>query len=166
MSTATDLSPVCDALSARARVDAEKMLTGARAAAELRIMEAQQTAAAILTGARDAGARDAQAETSAKGKLAHSAARSGELAAQRAVYEELRERVTTAVAAALATPAGQERLRRTIRDGLGPDAEITELPGGGVAGVADGRRAVLSAASLAERGLARRGARIRELWAS
>ena len=58
----------------------------------------------------------------------------------------------------------RERLERLARALLGPDAEVTGHPEGGVVARAPGRRVDLSLPALADRALDRLGGEVRALW--
>jgi hypothetical protein len=86
------------------------------------------------------------------------------LAAQRAAYEELRDQIRAEVRRLCGDPGLVARLTEEIRRLLGPDAEITELPGGGVLGRSSGLVADLSAETLADRALELIGKEVTQLW--
>jgi vacuolar-type H+-ATPase subunit E/Vma4 len=165
MTLAEELAPVHRAVLDHALADAERILADARAAAADHVARAERTAADILAKARESGALDARSGVAAQRRQVRKHARDGELAAQRAIYDTLTERVAAAVEVELGTPVAREALCRAVHDAVGQDATITELPGG-VVGSVPGRRVELSARLLAQRGLSRCSARVRELWTS
>lgn len=159
------LQPVRVALIHGAEADAERELVQARQTAGAELAEAWATAAAILERAADAGRVDADAVIAAERTAARRSARAVELAAQREVYEELRRRVAAAVARLAEDPALRGRLVAAVRARLGPDATVLEAAGGGVVGVAAGRRVDLSLVAVAERAVDALGGEVCELWA-
>ncbi len=80
-------------------------------------------------------------------------------------YEELRRRVAAAVGRLAEDPALRGRLVAAVWARLGPDATVLDAAGGGVVGVAAGRRIDLSLAAVAERAVDALGGEVRALWA-
>ncbi|MDN3027950.1 V-type ATP synthase subunit E family protein [Streptomyces sp. S.PB5] len=166
--TATALAPVRDRLLEEAAADAQALLTAAAEDAASLLRDAEARAAGILAEARSQGAADAETARRAVHAQARRAARARELAARRECWEELRRQVVEGVEALRDTdayPHLRERLAARVRQLLGPDALVTEAPGGGIVGEAPGRRLDLSLATLAERALERTGAEVEQLWA-
>ncbi|MEU3253368.1 hypothetical protein [Streptomyces sp. NPDC006997] len=166
--TTAGLEPVRTRLLRDARADAEALLAAAAADAAAVFEEAEARAAAILAEARRQGGADAAAARRAVRARSRRAARARELAARRECWEELRRQVVRGVGelrAADAYPRLHERLTAHVRQSLGPDARITDVPGGGVVGEVPGRRVDCGLAAFAERALDRVGAEVEELWA-
>ena len=159
------LKPLREALVRHARADAERELAQAKQDSEAELVKARAGAATILNEAAEAGRADASAVVAAERTAARRSARAMELAAQRELYEELRRRVATGVARLAEDPAVRDRFVAAVRARLGPDATVLDAAGGGVVGVASGRRVDLSLARLAERAVDALGGEVCELWA-
>lgn len=140
---------------------------------------AEAEAAAILAAAHEEAGRIRAAAVAEGEAAARSAAdrRSAQVrrAAQEAVLaqqEELRQAVRDAVVAAARTatadpryPSLRSRLAARGREVLGPDADVTEVPAGGVV-VAQGSRWLdLTLPALAEEVLGSRAADVEAVWA-
>lgn len=158
MSTAPDLTadlePVRATLLDAARADATDLLHRAEQAGAHTRAAAEQEAAQILAKAREVGAADAGAALAAERTRARQEARTTVLAARREAYEQLRAAARTAVARLAdepGYPAVRQRLADTARRVLGAQAQITDVPGGGVRGQAPGRRLDLSLTDVADR---------------
>ncbi|AHH97508.1 hypothetical protein [Kutzneria albida] len=169
MTAATDeLMPVQEALLRGARADAARTLAEAETSAQDRIAEAERVADEILAEARGQGERDAATALAAERARARRTAHGIVLSAQREIYDKLRSSAVAAVRAILLS--GDHALRDTmcsrVRTELGPDAAITELPGGGVLGQAPGRRVAYTAEALTDAALGRLSGRLSELWTS
>ncbi|MDH6678672.1 F0F1-type ATP synthase membrane subunit b/b' [Rhodococcus sp. LBL1] len=165
--TADGLDPVRRTLIDRACSDADRIRAAARADADATTARAEAEARSRLDRARAEGTRDGELVAATERVRAHRHARAVVLAAQRDVYDELRTHLRAAAAAtrdAATYPALRDRLVRRARDILGPQAEIGELPDGGIEGIAGGRRLVWSLPDLAERRLAAAGDDIVRLW--
>jgi vacuolar-type H+-ATPase subunit E/Vma4 len=161
------LRPVADALLDKARREAARIRTEARAAADAQLAQARAEADQILAGARTAGHAEAAASARTERVRARRRARSIVLTARRESYEELRWRVRSAVAARCAeNPETADLLRRVAADQAGPDARILTAPDGGVIAVAPGHRVDCSVPALAEHAVDLLGAEVERLWAS
>ncbi|MGW2928693.1 hypothetical protein ACWC8S_27860, partial [Streptomyces fungicidicus] len=128
---------------------------------------ARPQAAAVLDEAHRQG--EADGADAARDLLvrARRKARARTLAARRESYAELRREVTARVRALRRTDGYAdllERLDHRARALLGPDAEVTEHPEGGVVARAPGKGADLSLPALAGRALDRLGGEVRTLW--
>ncbi|MER6631215.1 hypothetical protein ABT301_23855 [Streptomyces sp. NPDC000987] len=162
------LAPVRDRLLRDARAEAEALLAAADADAAAALRDAEARAAEILAEARRQGAADAESVRAAARVRARRTARARELAARRECWEELGRQVVQGVEELRGTdayPRLRERLTAYVRQALGPDAVVTEAPGGGVTGEAPGRRIDCSLAALAHRALERTGVEAERLWA-
>ncbi|WP_405682215.1 hypothetical protein [Streptomyces sp. NBC_00057] len=150
-----------------ARADAETLLAQAARDDELVLDRARTEAEEIVEQARREGAAEGAAAGAAGLLRARRSARSRELAVRREAYEELCRQVTERVRALRHTtdyPGVRDRLERRARQLLGPDATVTEQPGGGVVAHAAGRRADFTLDALAARALDRLGADTEALW--
>lgn len=136
----TALEPLRAALVARARAEADRLCADAETAGGEMLAEADDEAEALLAKARAQGETDAAAMFASEMDRARRSARGVVLAAQRAAYNELRQRAITAVRGLLADPARRARLATVLRSQLGDQAVIREHPDGGiVAETPDGR---------------------------
>ena len=164
-STAASLAPLQHALLRRAEAAADALRAAAEGEAGTATDAARQQAAATLSRARaegDADAAQRQAEDRAR---ARREARGIVLAAQRAVYDQLRTGACAAVREQLSDPEREQRLTALVRDRLGPDAQVRPHPSGGVVGrTPDGRRVDASADALVEQALA--AIDLAPLWAT
>ncbi|MEU1273746.1 hypothetical protein [Streptomyces sp. NPDC005799] len=164
----TALAPVRTRLLRDAAADAEALLSAAGEEATAAIRAAETRAAGILAEARREGARDAERIRGADRARARRTHRARELAVHREIWEELRLQVVRGVeelGGSTAYPAVRRRLTTYAQRVLGPDARITEAPGGGVVGEVPGRRIDCALATLARRALDRAGGEVEELWA-
>ncbi|MGW2516386.1 hypothetical protein ACWC09_05015 [Streptomyces sp. NPDC001617] len=164
----TALDPVRAQLLRAARTEADAQLSAADDDAAAVLADAEARSAAILAEARRLGEADAAAARDAARARSRRAARARELAARRACWEELGRLVVRGVGdlrRADSYPVLRARLTAYVRDALGPDARITEAPGGGMVGEAAGRRLDCSLAAFARRALERTGTEAEELWA-
>lgn len=165
--TADALDPVRAELLRAAHADAAAL--SARAATEAAgvLDRARADAAAILDDARRQGEADGATASRDLLRRARREARSRILSARRETYDELRR--------AVAGRAGElcrrddygdlhERLEQLARALLGPGAQVTRHPEGGVVARAPGRRVDLSLTTLADRALHRLGGEVRDLW--
>ncbi|MFR0354638.1 hypothetical protein [Streptomyces sediminimaris] len=162
------LEPVRARLLRDAAADADALLAAAAEDARATVREAGARASAVLAEARSQGARDARRTGAAARGRVRRAARARELAARREIWEDLCRRVVDGVEALRGTdayPAVRRRLTAHVRQALGPDARITEAPGGGVVGEAPGRRIDCGLAAFAQRALDRSGGEVEQLWA-
>lgn len=166
MATPADaLDPVRAQLLRAARAQADAVLELARADADETLRAARATAERVLARARDLGTADGHAAAARQRVRAAEEAWSRELTARAEVYAQLRAGVRSGVRQALAegaVPSG--RFAKAAEDLLGADARVTAAPGGGVTADVPGRHVDLSADALADRALARMGARIESLW--
>jgi len=151
------LAPVRAALLARARRDAQRLLTAA-----------VEDAAAVLDAAGDEVLRirdQAHAEATeyvasvlaSQRARARREARTIVLRAQRAAYDQLLRRAREAVRQLRddpGYPALLDRLAAMARAELGPDATVREHAHGGVVAEAGGRRISFTLPALADRALA------------
>ncbi|HEX6872251.1 MAG TPA: hypothetical protein VF163_14225 [Micromonosporaceae bacterium] len=149
----TALAPVARALVAGARRDAEAALAAADNAAARVLAEARDEADRIRAQARADGAAEARAAQAVEQARAGRRARGVVLRAERDAYDGLVAAAGPAVAVWRDQPGYDELLRRltaAIRATLGPDARISEAPGGGLIGEVSGRRVDHSLRRLAE----------------
>jgi vacuolar-type H+-ATPase subunit E/Vma4 len=161
------LGPVRDELLRAARADARALLARADRDAENLLARARAEAAALLEEARRRG--EADGVSAARDVLAHARreARGRELAARREAYEELGRRVLDHVRELRDSPdhpAVLTALRTRAHRLLGPGAEITVQPDGGLVARRDGRLLDYSLDTLAARAWAAAGADAEELW--
>ncbi|MFE3327062.1 hypothetical protein [Streptomyces sp. NPDC059176] len=160
------MDPVRAELLRAAGQDAAALLADAGADAARTVESARRTAAGILEAARRQGGETGAADAAVLLTRARHRVKTRQLAAQRTVYQELRERVGAGVLSALEVrPELRDRLVHRAVALLGPDAVITDCAGGGVLAEAPGRRVDLSLATLADRALERNGAEVELLWA-
>ncbi|MGW3472141.1 hypothetical protein ACWDKQ_27580 [Saccharopolyspora sp. NPDC000995] len=158
------LVPLRESLVARARHEAERNLHEARQEARVMIANARETAQAILDDAAAQGRADANAMLAAEKARSRQAARAVELVAQREVFEELTNAVTTSLARR-GDPALRDRLATRARTVLGHGAQVRDAPGGGVIGEAPGRLLDLSFHMAAARAVEELGADVERMWA-
>jgi vacuolar-type H+-ATPase subunit E/Vma4 len=163
--TAVALEPLRAALFRRAREAAADLRADAERQARAIVDAAEQQAAARLAQVRSEGeAVAAQLEAQERGR-SHQAARGVVLAAQRAVYDDVRSQTRDRVRELLADPERYQELAETLRRELGQDAAISEHPGGGVLAEApDGRRIDASVDVLVDRALSNLA--LEQLWSS
>ncbi|MFF9113565.1 hypothetical protein [Streptomyces sp. NPDC014805] len=165
--TTSALHPVRAELLRSAHSDAEALLARAEQEAATLLDRARAEARAVLDEAARQG--EADGADAARDLLvkARREARAHTLAARREAYEELR-RAAVARVRELRGSEGyaslRERLERRARCLLGPGAEVSEHPDGGVVAEVPGKRVDLSLTALADRTLAGLGAEVRSLW--
>ncbi|MFS8098939.1 hypothetical protein LFM09_17565 [Lentzea alba] len=159
------LAPVRAALLARARAQAGRELAAAHLDGDALLATARAEARSILDLAAEEGRADAASSIAAEHEKARRTARALEQAAQREIYDDLRHRVTTAVARAFADPVRRDRLVAMIRTELGAGATVRDAPGGGVTGEAAGRVVDLGVEAVAGRAVDALGDGVRALWA-
>jgi len=153
-SSTESLEPLQQALLRRANATAEDTRAEAQRQASAAIDRARQDAAATLSRARTDGEADAAQRRAEDEGRARRTARGIVLAAQRAVYDELRTQARAAAGELLADPDQHRRLVTLLRTLLGPGAVVRDHPMGGVIGEApDGRRIDASVDMLVERAL-------------
>jgi signal transduction histidine kinase len=158
------LAPLRRALLGAAHDDAAALRADAEADAERAAAEAAQRAAAVHAEARRRGAADGADRVTAERAAARREARAVLLRAQQAAYDRVREAAVLAVAEELSDPVARGRLQSLVLDALGPDARLTDAPGGGLVGEApDGRRVDGSAGQLVD--LAMADLDVEGLWA-
>ena len=161
------LQPVRAQLIRRARADADATLAAAHADAAAQVAAARARAKAILDEARAQGEASAAAESAARHSSARRRARTSELDAERSVYEAVRDGVERGVLALHEAPDYAELhdgLERCAREPLGPDADVTRDPRGGVIATAPGRLVDLSLAAIAARTVDALGEEVARLW--
>ncbi|HEU5469320.1 MAG TPA: hypothetical protein VFV67_01605 [Actinophytocola sp.] len=161
------LRPVRAELIRRAEADAAATLAEADRAAETTLAEAQGRAEAIMAEARARGAAEGRAVRAAGRARTRRAARESRLRGQRKIYDELLRRVLAALPEVRATP-GYPGLRAELaaqaRATLGPQARLSEPPGGGIIAQLDGRRVDYSLETLARQAVDALAAELEELW--
>lgn len=161
------LAPVRAELLRTARAEAREVLDRADRDAAALIGEARTRARILVEEAQRQGEREGAAAARGIRANARRAARVRELAAREAAYEELRRRAFAHVRQRwnpAAHRAVADRLRERARGLLGPDAEITEVPGAGVVARVPGRWADCTLDGLTARALDRLGAEVETLW--
>ncbi|WP_067807228.1 hypothetical protein [Actinomadura formosensis] len=164
---AAALAPVRDALLARARGRAGRLVEDAERDAAAVIEAARAEADRIVADARTAGRADGEAVAAAERSRVRGHAREVVLAARRRAYDELRRRVAAGTRDLCTGPRGPGTVRRltaTAERLLGPGAAVQEVPGGGVVARKDGTELDLSAGVLADRAVAALGAEVTRLW--
>ena len=161
------LEPVRQAILAAARADAARLLADADTEATAAVARADAEAARIRTSARAQGEADAEAVLVAERARARRRARALVLAAQRAAYEELRDRVAGALPG-LRAGAGyagwRDGVGEQVREMLGEGTVLSEHPDGGVVGEAPGRRVAVTLTGLADEAVDALGADLEGLW--
>ncbi|HZP51325.1 hypothetical protein [Actinocrinis sp.] len=161
------LDPVRDRLLQRARADAEKLVGEARIEAAATIAAAEARSRTILDQARARGAALAAADTAELLTAARREARALDLAAQRAVYDAVRDGIEHGIRALRDSadyPAVRAALEHRARDALGSEAVIVDDEGGGVTATARGRRLDLSLPAIAARAVDGLGEEVARLW--
>lgn len=146
------LTPLRDALLADARARAAEIARAAADQARAILDDAEREAAAIRAAAVAAGQAAARAEAAERSARVRRQARGEVLAARNAVWLETRQAVREAAVTLRDDPRYpllRERLRGVALERLGPDATITESPGGGIVARAGTRRLDLSLPTLA-----------------
>jgi len=163
------LAPLVSAMLARARRDAESVLAQARADADRATASAQEEADALLAEARAKGAADGEAVVAGERARAERAARGLVLDAKRQAYEQVRAASRDAVSALRQDPRYAdmlETLRIRARRALGPDAQVTEDPWGGIVATSGDRRVDFSFDALADDLVDRLGPEIEGTWST
>ncbi|MFC0530519.1 V-type ATP synthase subunit E family protein [Phytohabitans kaempferiae] len=148
------LAPVRAALLARAREEADQIRERSEVDARDAVTAATMEADHIRQHAHAEGEAHAATAVAAARSQAREQARALVLGARREAYERLRDAARRAVARMGAEPEFapiRQRMVAAVRATLGPDAQITDVPDGGVAGAADGRRLDLSLTGFADR---------------
>lgn len=165
-----DVDAARDALIADATADAAATRDAATADVRERLDRAVQEAATIVDRARVAGERDAADRLARQQAAARREARELVLNAQRDALDRLRVEARTAVRT-LADGPGWDTvlaaLGRVAVARLGPDATVTEQPGGepGLVATCGGRRVDLRLATLVDLAIAELGTEVAQLWA-
>ncbi|TCC21604.1 V-type ATP synthase subunit E family protein [Kribbella sindirgiensis] len=164
---AAALAPVRAALLAAASADADEVVRRAEAQRSELLARARRTADELVAAARAEGEADATAILAVRLAQSRREARRSALSAQRALYDELRDRCRAA-AAVLAGTAEYQGLRRQLadraREQLGSDADVVDSPDGGIVASAGTERVDLSLPVLVDRALARSGPEVAALW--
>lgn len=161
------LEPVRTELLRAARADADGLLAEAEAYRARIVANAEARAEAIVDEARRRGREDAADDAASVRRHARRTARADLLATRTELYDELRGRVVAGVRARREEPGYAslvDGMTRRARQLLGPDADITPVPDGGVVATAGGRRVDYSLTAVATRALDGLGGRARELW--
>lgn len=164
------VEPARAALLADARERAGQLLQQADEQARELIAQAQRDAEELLARAREEGLAAGRAQGARDAGRGQVLSRWEVLAAQQAVYEELRQRVHTDVMALREEPEYPELLERLAaaahRDlGEGAELEIDPPGRGGVEARAGSRQVDYTLPSLAERCLQNVGPALARLWA-
>jgi len=163
-SVTKSLEPLEQALIRRANATADAARADAEEQARATTAAAEQQAEALLAQARAEGEADAAELQAADLGRSRREARGILLAAQRAVYDELRSRAQAAARTLLADPEQQRPLVALVQAQLGPHATVRDHPAGGVIAEAPGgRRIDASVDVLVERVLT--GSDLEQLWA-
>lgn len=165
--TTDPLRPLVDALRHRAHRQAVELLAEADADAHRSLATARAEADRLLAEARAEGAADGARALAAERTNAERQARSVVLAAQREAYEHARSAARSAVGRLRAEPVYADllaALQLRARRQLGPEATITELPGGGIAATRGDRRLEFALEGLADDLLEDMGQDLQELW--
>ncbi|MFI7063589.1 hypothetical protein ACIBL3_21570 [Kribbella sp. NPDC050124] len=161
------LDPVRDALLAAARADAAAELRDAESRRDTLLADARRTADELVADARVKGEAEATVLLTARMADSRRDARRTVLAAQRALYDELRRRCRLAAVALVRRPDYEQLRKRLVaqaEDLLGPGAAVTDSPDGGVLASAGTRRLDLSLPALVDRVVDRSGTEVAELW--
>lgn len=149
------LTPVRSALLARAHAEADLIRERSEVDAQQTVEAATAEAGRIRRTARAEGEAQAATAATAARNQARREARALVLGARREAYERLRDAAREAVGRIADEPEVRRRLVAAVRATLGPEARIVDAPGGGVIGVAAGRRLDLSLTGFADRALER-----------
>jgi vacuolar-type H+-ATPase subunit E/Vma4 len=161
--TTRALEPLRAALISRAHTEADRIRMAAEEDGRQVLAAAREEADALLASARVQGRADAVALLEVETARARRAARGVVLAAQQAAYDRMCGQAREAVRALLDEPGCRSRLEAVIRDQLGSQAVVRDLPDGGVlAESPDGRSIDASVAALVERAVA--GLHPERLW--
>ena len=161
------LALVAERLQHDAAAQADRIRAAAHAEAAAILVRAREQEAATLAAARAAAAATAAPRVDSTLRQAHGAASSAVLAAQREACDELRVRVRAAVAGLPRQPDWDQlgpRIARMAAQAAGPDARLSQDPGGGFVARTAGVVVDCSLGRLADLAMAELGAAIRELW--
>jgi hypothetical protein len=148
------LAPLRAAMLTAARQDADRELDAAAEEERSRLAMAEAEVDQTRAQARARGAADAAAVVARQRSQAQARARSLLLATRRDEYRALRDGARSAMARLHESPEYPElceRMIRTVRGLLGPDAHVEEADGGGVVGTAPGRRVDYTLRRVADR---------------
>lgn len=150
------LAPVRAAMLRQATERAERTVARASSAAEALIAQARHDAGAAVARARADGAAQAGPLAAAERNRSRRESRSVALTAERLTHDELAGQIRSAVCGLRDGPGYRElrdRLADLARRAAGPDAEVTEHPGGGVTARAAGVVVDCSLPRLADRAI-------------
>jgi len=148
------LAPVREALLAAASDRAERDRGRADSESQALLAQARTHATAITAQARREGRADAESTQVTLRARARREARAAVLRARAEVYEELRRGARLAAAGLQHQPDYarlRNRLAQAVWRALGGDADVRDADGGGVIGVAAGRRVDCSLFAFADR---------------
>jgi vacuolar-type H+-ATPase subunit E/Vma4 len=163
------LDPLCAALLAQARRDADAARAAAQHEAEQALATAVADAQARRAAARAEGERDAEVVRVQQQARARRAARAVVLAAQRQALDQVRTQARAAVRAWWDDPRLGPALRQSLtaraRADLGPDAVVRDHPGGGVVAQVVDRRVTYVLGDLADAALDGLGPDLGQVWA-
>jgi vacuolar-type H+-ATPase subunit E/Vma4 len=161
------LSAVRDALLAEARADAARLLEEADARAAATRAAAEQAGEELVRAAREEGDAAAALEGAHDGARARRTARALVLAAQREVYDELRNSARARAQELRASPdykALLERYASAARAQLGADATVALDPAGGLRATAGTRSVDYTLDAVVDRAVDAIGERTAALW--
>ncbi len=147
------LEPVRRALRAAAEKQAAQLRQDANRQAQELLAAARAEAGAVLAAAAADGGAAARSEAAQRSARVRREAHELVLAQRSELRSELRRRVREAAAALTSDPRYAELMARLSEECaalLGPEARVSESPGGGVVAVAGSRRLDLSLPVLAE----------------
>jgi vacuolar-type H+-ATPase subunit E/Vma4 len=157
------LEPLRAALITRARAEAARIQAAADADAQQVMAAARDEAAAVLARARAEGEAEAGAMLATEAARSRQVARGLVLDAQRAAYDELRERARSAVRGLLEAPDRRARLAASLRARLGDQGTVRDHPDGGLlAETDDGRSIDASIGALVDADVS--GKDVEQLW--
>lgn len=162
------LAPLREALLRRAGADAGRTLAQARREAAAVLGAAELAAADVAERARARGEAEAAELLAAERARARRVVRAADLGARATAYERLRTEVVAAVRGLRDEPGYprvRARLVSEVRRLLGPDADITDAPEGGVLARAAGARVDRSLDAFAERAVTALGPEFDGMWA-
>ncbi len=160
------LEPVRAAMLRRAAERADLITGQARDAAATLVTQARRNADAAVAQGRADGAAQAAPVAAAELSRSRRAARSVALGANLAAHDEIAARIRAAVLGLRDEPGYPElrdRLASAARQAVGPRAEVSEHPAGGVVARAGGMVVDCSLPRLADRAVAALGPRIARL---
>lgn len=149
-----ELAPLRAALLDLARSEAARTLAAADTDASGVLARAEEEGRQITAAAKAEAADDAARLLARQQARRDREARSVELRARRAAYDELVRRAHLAVDALAREPLVHDRLVHLARAALGPGAVVHDDGNGGVVAELDGRRAEYSLRALADEAVA------------